>query len=88
LIFDFDHFLSEFQVLLETWLAVGAAIFATNIGSEHLVVLAGAGAECGMALAHWEMQGWMRLFLGWVFVPFYAHSNVSTMSEFLLKYCK
>ena len=77
-----DYFLSGRS---ETWLAVGAAIFAANIGSEHLVGLAGAGAESGLAMAHWEMQGWMILVLGWVFVPFYAHSKVFTMPEFLLK---
>lgn len=77
-----DYFLSGRS---ETWLAVGAAIFAANIGSEHLVGLAGAGAESGMAMAHWEMQGWLVLVLGWVFVPFYAHSKVFTMPEFLLK---
>ena len=77
-----DYFLSGRS---ETWLTVGAAVFAANIGSEHLVGLAGAGAESGMAMAHWEMQGWMILVLGWVFVPFYAHSKVFTMPEFLLK---
>ena len=77
-----DYFLSGRS---ETWLAVGAAVFAANIGSEHLVGLAGAGAESGMAMAHWEMQGWMILVLGWVFVPFYAHSRVFTMPEFLFK---
>ena len=77
-----DYFLSGRS---ETWLAVGAAIFAANIGSEHLVGLAGAGAESGMAMAHWEMHGWLILVLGWVFVPFYAHSKVFTMPEFLLR---
>ena len=77
-----DYFLSGRS---ETWLAVGAAIFAANIGSEHLVGLSGAGAESGMAMAHWEMHGWMILVLGWVFVPFYAHSKVFTMPEFLMK---
>jgi len=76
-----DYFLSSRS---ETWLAVGAAIFAANIGSEHLVGLSGAGAESGMAMAHWEMQGWMILVLGWVFVPFYSHSKVFTMPEFLM----
>ena len=76
-----DYFLSGRS---ETWLAVGAAIFAANIGSEHLVGLSGAGAESGMAMAHWEMQGWMILVLGWVFVPFYSHSKVFTMPEFLM----
>ena len=77
-----DFFLSGRS---ETWLTVGAAIFAANIGSEHLVGLAGAGAQNGMAMAHWEMQGWMILILGWVFVPFYAHSKVFTMPEFLTR---
>ena len=66
-----------------TWLAIGASIFASNIGSEHLIGLAGAGASSGMALAHWEIQGWMILILGWVFVPFYSRSMVFTMHEFL-----
>ena len=66
-----------------TWLAIGASIFASNIGSEHLIGLAGAGASSGMAMAHWEIQGWMILILGWVFVPFYSRSMVFTMPEFL-----
>ena len=66
-----------------TWIAIGASIFASNIGSEHLIGLAGAGASSGMAMAHWEIQGWMILILGWVFVPFYTRSMVLTMPEFL-----
>lgn len=65
------------------WVAIGASIFASNIGSEHLVGLAGAGAESGMAMAHWEMHAWLILILGWVFVPFYSRSKVFTMPEFL-----
>ena len=68
-----------------TWLVIGASIFASNIGSEHLIGLAGAGASSGMAMAHWEIQGWMILILGWVFVPFYSRSMVYTMPEFLEK---
>ena len=66
-----------------TWIAIGASIFASNIGSEHLIGLAGTGASSGMAMAHWEIQGWMILILGWVFVPFYSRSMVYTMPEFL-----
>ncbi len=66
-----------------SWFVIGAAIFASNIGSEHLIGLAGAGASSGMAMAHWEIQGWMILILGWVFVPFYSRSMVYTMPEFL-----
>ncbi len=75
-----DYFLAGRDA---TWLAIGASLFASNIGSEHLIGLAGAGASSGMAMAHWEIQGWMILILGWVFVPFYSRSMVFTMPEFL-----
>src|SRR5262245_34719039 len=65
------------------WMVVGASIFATNIGSEHLVGLAGAGATSGVALAHYELHAWCLLVLGWVLVPFYLRSRVFTMPEFL-----
>ena len=77
-----DYFLSGRSA---TWIAIGASIFASNIGSEHLIGLAGAGATSGMAQAHWEIQGWLILVLGWVFVPFYERSMVYTMPEFLEK---
>lgn len=67
----------------EPWWVIGAAIFAANIGSEHLVGLAGAGAKTGFGMAHWEMQGWCILLLGWLFVPIYQHAKVFTMPEFL-----
>ncbi|QJR81267.1 sodium/solute symporter [Alteromonas pelagimontana] len=75
-----DYFLAGRNA---SWLVIGASIFASNIGSEHLVGLSGAGAESGMALAHWELQSWIILLLGWVFVPFYYSSKVYTMPEFL-----
>jgi SSS family solute:Na+ symporter len=65
------------------WLIVGASIFASNIGSEHLVGLAGSGATSGVALAHYELHAWCLLVLAWVFVPFYMRSRVYTMPEFL-----
>jgi SSS family solute:Na+ symporter len=77
-----DYFLAGRDA---TWLAIGSSIFASNIGSEHLVGLAGAGASSGMAMAHWEMHGWIILILGWFFVPFYSRSKVFTMPEFLEK---
>ena len=72
----------------EPWYVIGMAIFAANIGSEHLVGLAGTGAKDGVGMAHWEMQGWMILFLGWLFVPFYQLLNnklgkIITMPDFL-----
>lgn len=72
----------------EPWYIIGAAIFAANIGSEHLVGLAGTGAKSGVGMAHWEMQGWMILLLGWLFVPFYEllskrMGKIITMPDFL-----
>jgi len=65
------------------WFIVGASIFASNIGSEHLVGLAGSGATDGVIMAHYELHAWCLLVLGWVMVPFYMRSKVFTMPEFL-----
>jgi solute:Na+ symporter, SSS family len=65
------------------WWVIGSSIFASNIGSEHIVGLAGSGATDGVALAHYELHAWCLLVLAWVFVPFYARSRVFTMPEFL-----
>jgi len=66
------------------WFAIGASIFASNIGSEHLIGLAGAGAADGMAVGAYE---WAAVFcimvLAWIFLPHYLGSNVYTMPEFL-----
>ncbi|MCI0513619.1 sodium:solute symporter [candidate division KSB1 bacterium] len=67
------------------WFIVGASIFASNIGSEHLVGLAGSGATDGVAMAHYELHAWCLLVLGWIMVPFYMRSKVFTMPEFLEK---
>ncbi len=65
------------------WFIVGASIFSSNIGSEHLVGLAGSGATDGVAMAHYELHAWCLLVLAWVMVPFYMRSKVFTMPEFL-----
>jgi SSS family solute:Na+ symporter len=65
------------------WWVIGASIFASNIGSEHIVGLAGSGAKDGVAMAHYELHAWCLLVLAWIFVPFYARSLVFTMPEFL-----
>ena len=75
-----DYFLAGKNV---GWFAIGASIFASNIGSEHLVGLAGAGASSGVVFGYFELTGWMILLLGWVFLPFYLRSRVYTMPEFL-----
>src|ERR1039457_2506810 len=75
-----DYFLAGRNL---SWWIIGASIFASNIGSEHIVGLAGSGAKDGVALAHYELHAWCLLVLAWVFVPFYARSLVFTMPEFL-----
>ncbi len=67
------------------WFIIGASIFSSNIGSEHLVGLAGSGATDGVAMAHYELHAWCLLVLAWVMVPFYMRSRVFTMPEFLEK---
>ncbi len=75
-----DYFLAGREI---GWFVVGCSLLASNIGSEHIVGLAGNGATSGMAMAHWELHAWIMLLLGWVFVPFYYRSGVFTMPEFL-----
>ncbi|MEX0599675.1 MAG: sodium/solute symporter, partial [Rhodothermales bacterium] len=75
-----DFFLAGRDV---SWVVVGASLFASNIGSEHIVGLAGSGALNGMAQAHWELHAWIMILLAWVFVSFYYRSGVFTMPEFL-----
>src|SRR5918993_5394386 len=66
------------------WFIVGASLFASNIGAEHLVGLAGTGAASGVAVGQFEvLASLILLLLGWVFVPFYLRSGVFTMPEFL-----
>ena len=77
-----DYFLAGRNV---GWFVVGASIFASNIGSEHVVGLAGAGASNKLPMLIYEIHAWIVLILGWVFLPFYARSGVFTMPEFLEK---
>src|ERR1041385_6785897 len=67
------------------WFLIGSSIFASNIGAEHLIGLAGSGAKTGMAFAHWEFHSYVVLILGWVLAPFYLRANIFTTPEFLEK---
>ncbi|XP_007904148.1 sodium/myo-inositol cotransporter [Callorhinchus milii] len=68
------------------WLAVGASLFVSNIGSEHFIGLAGSGAASGFAVGAWELNALLILqLLGWVFIPVYIRSGVYTMPEYLSK---
>ncbi|MEM6793784.1 MAG: sodium:solute symporter [Acidobacteriota bacterium] len=76
-----DYFLAGRNI---GWFVVGASLFASNIGSEHLVGLAGAGASSGLVMGQFELQASLiLLLLGWFFVPFYVKSGAFTMPEFL-----
>ena len=77
-----DYFLAGRNV---GWFVVGASIFASNIGSEHVVGLAGAGASDKLPMLIYEIHAWIVLILGWVFLPFYQRAGVFTMPEFLEK---
>lgn len=75
-----DYFLAGRNI---GWFVVGASIFASNIGSEHVVGLAGAGAGGKIPMLIYELHAWLVITLGWVFLPFYLRSGVFTMPEFL-----
>ena len=66
------------------WFVIGASLFASNIGSEHLIGLAGTGAASGLAVAQFEiLAAIMLLLLGWLFVPIYMKLGIYTMPEYL-----
>jgi SSS family solute:Na+ symporter len=75
-----DYFLANRNL---GWFVIGASILASNVGSEHIVGLAGSAANSGTVLGHYELHSYIVLILGWVFVPFYMRSMVYTMPEFL-----
>ncbi|XP_070571733.1 sodium/glucose cotransporter 4-like isoform X2 [Ptychodera flava] len=66
------------------WWPVGASLFASNIGSEHFIGLAGTGAASGLAVGSFEFNAmFILLLLGWVFLPVYMAAGVFTMPEYL-----
>ncbi|HEU4486193.1 MAG TPA: sodium/solute symporter, partial [Povalibacter sp.] len=77
-----DYFLASRSA---GWILIGSSIFASNIGAEHLIGLAGSGADSGVAFAHWELHSYLVLVLGWVFAPFYLRAKIFTTPEFLEK---
>src|SRR5215510_3881930 len=77
-----DYFLANRNL---GWWVIGASILASNVGSEHIVGLAGTAGNSGTVMGHYELHSYIVLILGWVFVPFYLRSSVYTMPEFLEK---
>ncbi len=78
-----DYFLASRDA---GWFLIGASLFASNIGAEHIIGLAGSGARGDMPAAQFEiLASLVLILLGWLFVPFYLKSGVFTMPEFLEK---
>jgi len=78
-----DYFLAGKD---QSWIVIGASLFASNIGSEIILGVSGAGARANMPMANFEILASLILILfGWVFVPFYMRTGVYTMPEFLEK---
>jgi len=69
-----------------SWRYVGAALFASNISTIHLVGLAASGYNEGLVWGNFEwMASFTLILLGLVFAPFYFKSKISTLPEFLEK---
>lgn len=77
-----DYFLAGRNI---GWFVIGGSLFASNVGSEHIVGLSGQGATTGLGVAHWELHAWVMVMLAWVFVPFYYRTGVYTIPEFVEK---
>ena len=66
------------------WPVVGAALFASNISTIHLVGLAESGFGIGMAVGNFEwMAAFTLLLLTLIFVPIYFRSRITTLPEFM-----
>ena len=68
------------------WGMVGAALFASNISTIHLVGLTASGYNEGLVWGNFEwMASFTLILLSLVFAPFYFRSKISTLPEFLEK---
>ncbi|KAA0189139.1 Sodium/myo-inositol cotransporter [Fasciolopsis buskii] len=76
--FDIAVLILYFIGVLVAGFAVGASLFASNIGSEHFIGLSGSGAASGFGVGAFELNATILLqLLGWVFLPVYISSGVS-----------
>ena len=68
------------------WVMVGAALFASNISTIHLVGLSASGYNEGLVWGNFEWMATLTLILlSLVFAPFYFKSKLSTLPEFMEK---
>jgi SSS family solute:Na+ symporter len=67
-----------------TWPIVGASLFATNIGAEHLVGLSGDAYRYGLSAGAVELTTAITLGFGCaVLFPYYVKNQIYTIPEFL-----
>jgi SSS family solute:Na+ symporter len=68
------------------WAMIGAALFAANISTIHMVGLAANGFKDGIVWGNFEwMATFLLIILALFFAPFYFKNKVSTLPEFLEK---
>lgn len=66
------------------WGMVGAALFASNISTIHLVGLTASGYNEGLVWGNFEwMAAFTLILLSLIFAPFYFRSRIATLPEFL-----
>lgn len=69
-----------------TWPIIGAALFAANISTVHMVSFAECGYKSGLLYGNFEwMAPFTLIILSIFFTPFYIRSNVTTLPDFLEK---
>jgi len=67
-----------------TWPVVGASLFATNIGAEHLVGLSGDAYRYGLSAGAVELTTAITLGFGCaILFPYYIKNQIYTIPEFL-----
>ena len=68
------------------WGMIGAALFAANISTIHMVGLAANGFKDGIVWGNFEwMATFLLIILALFFAPFYFKNKISTLPEFLEK---
>ena len=66
------------------FIPVAGSLFSSNIGSGHFVGLAGTAAANGIAVGVFEWNAmFILIIMGWIFLPVYISSGVTTMPEYL-----
>jgi len=67
-----------------SWPIVGAALFASNISTIHLVGLTASGYNEGLVWGNFEwMASFTLILLSLIFAPFYFRSRIATLPEYL-----